>query len=358
MQQFISSYAHAQPNVYYDNKTGKYKHIIAVSYGFELDAPKNLVPINKLSTDLNKLLAVQNTGYDEGYDKPQAEYLVYANLPPVKEPKELIVTVGGKTKKIIQQPKRVWQKSGIGYIAEQVDSTDAVPLSYTKAYGSPEYAKNPTGQGHFGKKMSLELPMFEYQANQVKTPVDKNIEPAGLSGKHVLCGSRKVHLGKYSKSEQKSMAATPSFPKAMDQKYFMMSSPDQWLDSLTADTEYKLIGFEEGEIEGELPEYKVNIFTKDNSGTHKQHEGTVDTLVLLPTLNTGVVITRFVFETNSIDLADKYDTAMIQINDLSKSYQYSNNVKAMDERELSPSTTGLRENDLLPISMQNKEENI
>ncbi|AIT08794.1 hypothetical protein LO80_01585 [Candidatus Francisella endociliophora] len=358
MQQFISSYAHAQPNVYYDSKSGKFKHILAVSYGFELNNPESLVPINKLSMVLNKLLAEQNTGYDEGYDKPHPEYLVYANLPPVNEPKELTVTVGGKTKKIIQQPKRVWQKSGIGYIVEQVDSTDVVPLSYTKAYGSPEYAKNPTGQGYFGKKMSLELPMFEYKSNQVRTPVDKNIEPAGLSGKHVLCGSRKVHLGKYSKSEQKSMAATPCFPKAMDQKYFMMSSPDQWLDSLNAKTEYKLIGFGNGEIKGRLPKYKANIFTKDNSGTHKQHEGNVDTLVLLPTLGVGVVVTRFVFETNSITIADEYDTAMIQLNDLNDPHLYSDNVKSMDERELSPSTTGLRENDLLPISMQNEEENI
>ena len=110
MQQYISSYTHAQPNVYRDNKTGNYKHIIGVSYGFELDSPQTLVPLTKLSTPLNKLLEAQKTGYDEGYDKPKAEFIVFDNLPAVQTPKELVVKVGNVTKMIIQQPKRVWKK--------------------------------------------------------------------------------------------------------------------------------------------------------------------------------------------------------------------------------------------------------
>ncbi|WP_150465953.1 DUF2169 domain-containing protein [Francisella sp. SYW-2] len=354
MQQYISSYAHAQPNVYYDSKSGKFKHVVSVSYGFDLEASENLIPINSLSTMLNKLLESQKMGYDEGYDKPQPEYLVYAVLPAVETPKELIVSVGDNTKKIIQQPKRVWKKSGMSYVIEKSNSTEIVPLSYTKAYGSPEYSKNPFGQGYFGKKMSQELPIFEYKSNQVNTPIDRNIEPAGLSGKHVLCASRRTFLGKYSRSEQKSIAAIPAFPKSMDQRYFMMSSPDQWLDNLEPATKYKLIGFGNKEIMGVVPDYRVNIIAKDNNAKYKEYDGKTDTLVLLPNLVAGIIVTRFVFETNSMVLADELDTVMIQLNDANNPHLLSENIKYIDERIANPSETGLKETDLLPKSMQNE----
>ena len=354
MQQYISSFCQAQQNVYYDSKTGKYKHIMGISFAFELDDSTNLVPINKLSMALNELLAPQGVGFDEGYVKPQAEYLVYANLPAVKNPKELSVTVNGQTKKIIQQPKRLWKQSGTKYVIEQVDSDEVVPLSYTKAYGSAEYSKNPTGVGYFGKKMSEELPLFEYRGNEVKTPIDKGIEPAGFAGKHVSCGSRKTHLGKYSKSEQKTMMAAPSFPKSMDDRYFMMSSPDQWLASIEPNTKYKLEGFTQNPIEGETPSYSITIITQGVDGSYKQHEGVVDTMVLMPSINRGMLVTRFVFETNSINLDDKYEYMMIQLNDMKKPHNEDDNKKALENRIADPSGTGLVEEDLLPLSM--KEE--
>jgi len=351
MQQYISSYTHAQPNVYRDSKTGNYKHIIGVSYGFELNNPKTLVPLTKLSMPLNKLLEAQKTGYDEGYDKPKAEFLVFDNLPAVKIPKELVVKVGNVTKTIIQQPKRVWKRKGAHYIIESVDDNSVVPLSYTKAYGSKEYAKNPMGIGHFGKEFSEELPMFEYKSNQVQSPIDKGIEPAGLSGKHVLCSSRSQYLGKYSKAEQKAIAATPGFPNSMDSQFFMMSSPDQWVDELGAGTSYSLKGFGSGEIAGNLPDYKATILTKAKDGSYKEHQGVIDTLVLLPSLNFGIVITRFVFEGKSAKLGDEYDYAMIQLDDCEKPREFSENVEYLENRIADPRSTGLEEQDLLPESM-------
>ena len=207
------------------------------------------------------------------------------------------------------------------------------------------------GQGHFGKEFSKELPIFEYKDNQVQSPIDKGIEPAGLSGKHVLCSSRNQYLGKYSKLEQKAIAVNPGFPKAMDSQYFMMSSPDQWVDGLNAGTNYRLEGFGDKPIDNYLPDYKATILTKDKDGSYKEHQGSVDTLVLLPSLNFGIVITRFVFEVQSANLGNEYDYAMIQLDDIKKPREYSANVDILEHMIANPNTVGLDEQDLLPESM-------
>ena len=101
IHQINPSYAETKTNYYGLGKSKNQTHIVSVIYGFDV-ATNELLQSQRLAKRINDLLGEYQTGYDEFYNKPQAEYLVFAKLNAVDKPKKLTAMVDGKTKTILQ----------------------------------------------------------------------------------------------------------------------------------------------------------------------------------------------------------------------------------------------------------------
>ncbi len=356
IHQINPSYAETKTNYYGLGKSKNQTHIVTVIYGFDI-ATNELLQSQHLAKRINGLLSEYQTGYDEFYNKPQAEYLIFAKLGAVDKPKKLIATVNGKTKTILQQPNRKFVNNGFGkYKIENSDGGSAL-LSYVNAYGGAKYNANPFGKGYLeGNAKEIPMPIFESIDKQVQSPIDK-LEPVSFASINPSADARKKYIGKMTKEEQKEYRFTNNLPASLSPEFFMMSAKDQWLGSLNPGSSFKLDGFGKVPISGVIPPYIATITTKDINDNIAQHDGKIDTLALFPQEGVGVVITKFVFDLPTSEFTDRYTHILTQLNDSDDKYTLAESTASLEARlGENRQNVGLKEDDLMPKSMADKKQ--
>ncbi|MET3915799.1 hypothetical protein ABID97_002581 [Variovorax sp. OAS795] len=227
---------------------------------------------------------------DEGYPKPQAEFLLYgeACAPGGKAVGELAVRarVGSLDKPLIVHGDRRW--SALGTLSSAAPFT-RMPIVPATAFGGPGDAVNPLG------KAAPALPNVE-DPRQPITFKDDHPAPAGYWGVDSSAPQRQSHLGAVGKPWlQKTW---PHLPEDTAGGYFQSAPPDQRMAGFFVGNEAIELSHlhpEQPRIESALPALRGRCFALRGKGADavfKEIETRAETVWLMPGLGLGAVLYR------------------------------------------------------------------
>lgn len=152
----------------------------------------------------------------------------------------------------------------------------AVPLTLSNAFGGPDYAANPVGQGHHTEY----LPQVEYQNDPVKSPQSK-VYPATFAGISPNWAERAAKFGKqYGKSYQEQGRA-PWYAEDMDWTYFNAAPHDQQIEGYWIGNEalrFTNMHRDHRVLETHLPAKRMRVFIKDIEQNFREVKLELDTL--------------------------------------------------------------------------------
>lgn len=363
------SYTHTLHHVVFDPEKDQenFKQMFAVLFAFKLDNPSTLIQIHELFSQLNPLLEQYQYGLDEGFAKKNPEFVVFGkNIPSETDTNTQVVevSVNGKKKQLAIFPKRHWVKSSFTkFDQEGDDNVESILISYQNAFGGQGFKNNPIGQGFLNGDSyndanddKLQLPQIMPVGTILNSAYEK-IKPLSFSQLPVDSKIKTQYSGKYTKEQEKTLARTPTMPKGTKDEYFQITPEDQWVSSLDGEISYSVKGMSKEPIEGKSPKIKAVFHSRKNKTQQiTQHQGKVDSFLLFPNENIGIVTTRFVIYTNHLDIDDSSYLVQLDEQGVLKRSNDANyeafNKRFSNDRHL----YGLKEDDLMPMTHQPTEQ--
>jgi len=174
---------------------------------------------------------------DQGMPKQRGEMLLTgACYAPGGEPvraMEVSARVGALKKSLYIVGDRYWDGKDkiIG-----PKPYDVMPIDWTRAYGGPDFAGNPSGRGHApsgGKEAGKQggepcpLPNVENPDDPIRHR-DQRPEPAGFGPMDPTWPRRMERAGSGTHDDQWLLERWPHVPDDFDWNYFNRAQPDQW----------------------------------------------------------------------------------------------------------------------------------
>ncbi len=175
-----------------------------------------------------------------------------------------------------------------------------MPLTYTRAFGGPGYAHNPTGKGYeprmsLNKDSEVPLPNIETPGKRIKRPGQREM-PAGFGPLDLGWPHRQKKAGTYNDRWLKH--DFPGYPKDVDWSIHNAAADDQQHPGFWKGGEpYCLTGMHPDfpVIEGHLPAWTTRVFVEveQKAGLHFQEIPThPETVWFFPEHSMGVLIHR------------------------------------------------------------------
>lgn len=193
--------------------------------------------------------------------------------------------------------RRVFHGGIVGATTTDPIPFTRMPITYSHAYGGPEYALNPVGKGY----KSLELPNLELPGENITSPRDR-VRPAGFGPISPFWSERKAKLG-----QKPSSAQSVAYPEDFDVRFFQSAPADQQLAGY-------LVGNEEVVLHNlhpaasvlttRLPGLKVRVFVGDIASQFREIPMVLDTLFVDTDLSTLTLTYRGSTPAREVDLTD------------------------------------------------------
>jgi uncharacterized protein YjbI with pentapeptide repeats len=257
----------------------------------------------------------EGTILDLGMPKPCGEVLVGGMaMSPTGEPVGAVtldVQVAGIAKRLVVFGDRMWQLTNSGYVFTQPKPFTHMLLGADKAFGGPLFKPNLRGRGHDAERRLARgepvlLPNMEDARRLIKLVSDVPA-PVDLGPIDIVNSDRTKYAGTYDDTWLKLDA--PGLPQDADPRLFLIAPEDQRIGGHFTGTEsFRFSGFSTNtpELAGQLPGFRSRIFVMRTSEPRGVYELPVriDTLVFLPTVAKGVVISRGSIPLSDIDCAD------------------------------------------------------
>lgn len=186
--------------------------------------------------------------------KPRADFLVTGTcrLPGPAPTCPVSIAVGAYSKSLAVIGDRVWK----GGVPTEPVPFVSLPVSYDRAFGGPEFARNPAGRGYRDGR----LPNVERPDSLIRDPEDRP-EPAGFGPLPMTWPQRASKSGTYGKKWQKER--WPWFPEDFDWSFFNAAPEDQQLpEYFRGDEEIRIENFhpEHRLLRSKLPGIRVRCF--------------------------------------------------------------------------------------------------
>jgi len=312
---------------------GKLYLAVTVLTYFDLTAPESLLSESELWKNIPDQLGRFGV-LDFGMPKPRAEFLVYGACRPLGGAPcaalQVRARVGGCQKVIDVFGDRYWidapsskeeqarsQAGRLSRISDPLPFT-VMPLTWERAFGGKEYAKNPLGVGA-GVVTTKEgralypLPNLEQPEHLVGDPTDRP-EPASFGPLDMMWPQRAALRGTYDDAWLKER--WPYFPDDLNPEFFNTAPADQrFQDLLRGDETIEIEGMHPqfARIDSRLPPTRIRAFVtksqnlKDHSDEHLVFENVdmrPDTVTLFPDILRGVVAYRGMTELLDDEYAD------------------------------------------------------
>uniref|UniRef100_UPI00405620CC DUF2169 domain-containing protein n=1 Tax=Candidatus Electrothrix sp. TaxID=2170559 RepID=UPI00405620CC len=266
---------------------------VSASLGINLQTGEELLDLNYLK-DMFECMGDMPMP-DVGMPKPNGEFLVSGSF---FAPNQEAVPGGKVTVRLNDMEKslyifgpRYWN-NGLPSAPKKILS---MPLEYSRAFGSAEYAKNPDGMGYNDGLLPCVEDPSHIVASRTATP-----DPAGFAPLASMLPQRMQYQGTYDANYQKDFF--PGYPGDHDWKSFLCAPPDQWIKGyFTGEESYRLHNLhpELPEISGTFPGLFPRCFFNETKGeleTFKELPLHLDTIWFFPEKLLGLLIFRGVTE--------------------------------------------------------------
>jgi uncharacterized protein YjbI with pentapeptide repeats len=292
---------------------------------------------------------------DEGLPKPRGEVLVYGSChTPNGKPLPVSyvrVQLGAVDKKLAIIGDRYWRETAWKDPCTEPAPFTEMPLGWDRAFGGPDYAKNPLGRGIAGEGGRVALPNVEHARGLITSPSQRP-EPAGFGPLDVAWPQRTGLAGTYDGRWLEE--GFPGFARDTDSAFFSTASADQ-----------RIVGFFRGDesfvlenlhptrarIAGTLPRVAARTFVRARARGREFESVTMrlDSVVLLPEKEIGILVFRGTVDVEEDDAAD-VTHVLAACEDLAAPRDVAHYRKALESRldkDQSP-FLALQEDDMLP----------
>lgn len=253
----------------------------------------------------------RDTVLDAAMSKQRGEVLVAGSAFAVGEPTtatSVRVQIGSVDKQLYVIGDRRWTATGP---SDAVPYTE-MPVTWERAFGGEGYARNPIGRGYKAVEADGQtthpLPNVEDPKNLVKAPRDRP-EPAGFGPIDQTWPQRMDKVGTYDQEWLKTRF--PGFAKDFDWEFFNCAPKDQRIQGYFAlDEKFRVEGMNAGKrvLESTLPNITARFFlvrTKEGEPDEfVEATSRLDTVLLLPNLERGIVMFRGMLPVAEDDGAD------------------------------------------------------
>lgn len=278
---------------------------IAVVAFFPFDQPERLLPEVALWKLAAEVLGAEGV-IDECMPKLTAEVLVAGSAFPRSPPQpscRVRVRLGAVDRSFYVFGDRHWQLTG----PTDPQPFEEMPLTWSRAFGGPSFARNPLGKGAEKVEGRQPLPNVESPKQLVGSPGDRP-EPACPMSLDLGWPQRVSKSGTYDKRWLEERY--PGFPADFDWSFFQVAQETQRLPAFLEGGETFVIENmhrEEGELSGRLPRGRGRaVVVRSVEGREEVFDVAtrIDTVWLFPNQRRGAVIHRGVVPIAEDDAAD------------------------------------------------------
>ncbi len=293
-------------------RQGGQNHLVATALGFFKlggDLPARLLPE---APQWARVMAVLSSGQplDEAMPKACAEALVLgaACAPqgqPVTQMKVRLQVGTSIDKQLLVHGPRHWRYGVMPlYTIDPGAAFIEMPLDYAHAFGGPQYADNPAGQGYNPNRLAAlvgtnegVMANVEYASQPLRAHTG-HYPPAALGPMAIDWAPRKRYAGTHDQRWLKE--DYPGLPRDLDWRLYNQAAADQrHSDWFEGGEPYRLEGMhaQHSVISGRLPTQRVRAFAllQGTQGTTSQpHEISMhmDTVWFVPSLGLGIAAWR------------------------------------------------------------------
>ncbi len=249
------------------------------------------------------------TPLDAAMPKTRGEVIVLGDACAGAQPKPVVpvrVQMSNVEKRLVVFGDRQWGLTGP---SEPVPFT-RMPINWSRAFGGEGCEHNPAGRGF--RKIEVDareiwpLPNVEDPKDLVASSGDKPM-PAGFAPMDQTVPLRTRHHGTYDAKWQKTRF--PWFPEDFGWEFFNVAPPDQRIkDFFVGDETFSVDGMHpaKARVEGSLPDLRARLFVIKKEAPEQLIElkNHIDTVILLPNIERGIVIFRGSTQVNEDDAHD------------------------------------------------------
>jgi uncharacterized protein YjbI with pentapeptide repeats len=237
------------------------------------------------------------TPLDLAMPKPRGEVIVAGKAFALGGPKAAVsvrVRCASVDKRLTVIGDRTWQVTGM----TTPQPFTAMPVTWERAFGGEGFAKNPLGRGlgpvGVGGAEIHALPNVEDPDRLISAQGDKP-DPVGLLPMDQTWPERAARVGTYDGAWQKKRF--PWFPEDFDWEFYNVAPPDQRIEGyFTGGEDYAIEGMhpDKAVVRGQLPAGVPRVFILKKSAPDEivYLESHMDTIVLFPNIERGVVVYR------------------------------------------------------------------
>ncbi len=253
----------------------------------------------------------RDTVLDAAMSKQRGEVLVAGSAFAVGEPTtatSVRVQLGSVDKQLYVMGDRQWTATGP---SDAVPFTE-MPVTWDRAFGGEGYARNPLGRGYKAVEANGQtthpLPNVEDPKSRVKVPRDRP-EPVGFGPIDQTWPQRMDKVGTYDQEWLKTRF--PGVARDFDWEFFNCAPKDQRIQGYFAlDEKFRVEGMNAGKrvLESALPNITARFFlvrTREGEPDELvEATSRLDTVLLLPNIERGIVIFRGMVPVAEDDGAD------------------------------------------------------
>jgi uncharacterized protein YjbI with pentapeptide repeats len=330
---------------------GRQRLVVTSMIGFALDeGTRRLLP----EIELWPAVAKATKGLvDEGLPKSRGEVLLHGSChTPNGAPLPVSfvrLQLGTVDKMLSVIGDRHWQEGAWkSPTTEPVPFTE-MPLGWERAFGGPEYAKNPLGRGIAEEHGTVALPNIE-PARGLLTARSERPEPAGFGPLDLGWPQRMQLAGTYDAAWLET--AFPGYARDTDPALFSMAPRDQRIEGFfRGDEAYLLANVHptRPKITGVLPRVAARTFLRGRSKDFEEVKTRLDSVIFLPALEVGILVFRGVADVEDDDAADvSHVLAACEDRAAPRDVEhYRSTFERRLDKDASP-LLSLREDDMLP----------
>jgi uncharacterized protein YjbI with pentapeptide repeats len=257
-------------------------------------------------------LLVEGTGgvFDEGLPKPQGEVLCFGPcFAPHQQPTiatHARIAIGPVDKAIVVVGDRYWE----GMHCSAPVPFLSMPLGWDRAWGGKGHPQNPVGRGRSpvvgeDQVARIPLPNLEHPRHRIESRADRP-PPIAFGPLDAAWPVRTARAGSYGPGYLENHF--PGFPPDVHPEYFQMAAPDQRLPGFFLGTEEYVVENlhpSRPRIAGKLPGVAARAFVhRAPTGQFDEVPMRLETVILLPAAQTGVLVFRGTTEVAETDAAD------------------------------------------------------
>ena len=208
--------------------------------------------------------------------------------------------VGTWSKTLRVVGRRAWSDHRLGAIASEPLSFTSLPLTWSNAFGGPDFPNNPAGKG-----LADDLPNIEYPHEPIKSISDRPT-PAGFGPISPTWPARTTKMGTvYGKAWKDKRA--PFYAEDFDWSFFSAAPKDQQLAGyLRGDEEISFQNLHASvpTLRSRLPGIRIRAFVNDDQKRFREVPMSLDTLLADLDRNVLELSFRGVTDVREHDLED------------------------------------------------------